>query len=339
MKNKISHKSIINPTNFDVNDCNDLWEKSKGTLKSFEQNVFWNINLNNDKLEVIKFYRGDENIGYCVVKNKLFLKEILFGPILADENDLIDIINHFPKLYKFTKCIGLEIQLPYSSSFTAATKLDSNKYIKEINHFWCTQLLDIEKPLNIIINNFSKNHKRSIKKSDSSVVNLRRIKTEKDILSFVTLYKTMYKRKGIKSEFNNPSKTISKMIKLITKNNIGLCLGVFTNEKLIGGVIMLYQGDSVFYRIGCTDEKFKKTPILHLSFLETIKIAKSNNLKYFDLGGFAVNPDTQLSGINRFKTGFGGMTINYPKKIIIQYKPMLYKFLSFLIKTKRKANL
>ena len=316
-----------------------LWDKSKTPIKSFEQNLTWNIQTRSISFHLIKFYRGDDNIGYCVVKNKLFLKEILFGPILADDNDLVEIINYFPKLYKFTNCIGLEIQLPYNSSLTDVTEFNTNKYIKEIDEFWCTQLLDIEKPINTIINNFSKNHRRSVKKAQKLNVSLRLIKKDKNIKAFVNLYKTMYRTKGLRSEFENPSKAIENMIKLISKNNIGLCLGVFKNEKLIGGVIMLYQGDSVFYRIGCTDEKFKKTPILHLAFLETIKIAKSMNLKYFDLGGFAVNPDTQLSGINRFKTGFGGMTINYPKKIIIKYNPMLYEILGYLIKIKRKANL
>lgn len=340
LKNNLSHITLQNPSNDDIIDCIDLYEKSENEFNSFEQNPSWNLKIQGISFHLIKFYRLELLIGFCIAKNKPGYKEILFGPILKKNSDLNEVLRYLSKIYVSSKCFGLEIQLPFiNDRYRIFDSVDSIKTIKQIDEYWCTQLLNLEESIETIFQNFSKNHKRSIKKAKKHNIEIHTIKEDNDIQSFITLYEQMYSKKGINSEFKNPRESLSSIISLINAKHCGICLGVFHENKLIGGLIMLKQGNSLFYRIGCTNNQTNKIPTLHIAFFEAIKIAKVMKVKYFDFGGYAVTPDNQLIGINRFKSGFGGQIVKYPRKILIIYNPMIYKLLRYLVRIKRKLKI
>ena len=119
---------------------------------------------------------------------------------------------------------------------------------------------------------------------------------------------------------------------LIVKDNTG---------KVIGGVLLVFQGITVRFFRGTSDPDRRELPVLHLALYEAIKTAKTDNFKYFDFWGYnhVVDENDQVYNINHFKKGFGGYYTFFAKNMNISLIPYGYyinKTLFFVKKLIRK---
>ena len=124
----------------------------------------------------------------------------------------------------------------------------------------------------------------------------------------------MYSDKGINSEFKNPRESLSRMINHINANNCGFCLGEHFIKETYRWIDYVKTRQLPILPNWLYEQPNEENPYLAHSIFEAIKIAKEMQLKYFDFGGYAVTPDNQMIGINRFKSGFGGQIVQYPRK-------------------------
>jgi lipid II:glycine glycyltransferase (peptidoglycan interpeptide bridge formation enzyme) len=95
-------------------------------------------------------------------------------------------------------------------------------------------------------------------------------------------------------------------------------MGAFKEDELLGGLIIIFQGDTAFYYKGYIDHDKRSMPINHLAFYTAMIYSRDKNMKWFDLGGYATGTmDKQLLNINKFKDGFKGELVEFSKTQMI----------------------
>lgn len=317
------------PTQDELNEMTILYNNLKNiSLFQFPENNF-DISSKNffyvkDSFNKIK--------AYCIVREtnlkKLnFLKtaNIYFGVISLDDNLKNDLLQFIIKSYKSKKFA--EIFIYYLNEYFVY-KINQKK-IKLDNLERGTLIIDLKIGLEKIQNNYSKHLKRNLKKG----LNLNLIVKELDFKfseNAYEIYELMSKKREIdfvtKSEFLN-------LYKYSQKN--GFCLGCFFNEKLIGGMFCIIQGNRIEYFIGFTDPNHKHLPQSHLTFDKAIELSCKLGLEYFDMGGAVKDIDdkNQIFNINKFKYGFTKNFINYQPSIKFDLNKIMSLLKYFYLKT------
>lgn len=134
----------------------------------------------------------------------------------------------------------------------------------------------------------------------------------------------MSQSRGLTIDGASTRDLFDKIFNFLSKENLGLLLGVFDNMgNMIGGLIVVFQGQTVRYYKGASDPERRDISVLHLAIYEAIQISKKLEYKYFDLWGYnhLVNDTSQIYFINKFKKGFSDDYLFYPKMLHLSLKP------------------
>lgn len=103
-------------------------------------------------------------------------------------------------------------------------------------------------------------------------------------------------------------------------NECTLLLAYSTSNTLIGGVLVCYSPDAAFYMYAASIDEGKKLFAPTLLVWEALKIAKNKGKKVFDFEGvYDERYSSQTKawrGFTKFKEGFGGKTVTYPKTLV-----------------------
>lgn len=90
----------------------------------------------------------------------------------------------------------------------------------------------------------------------------------------------------------------------------------YHNEKIVGGVLIMFWNTTAFYWIAGATHEGKKHFAPTLLVWESLKVAKKRGAKKFDfVGVWDERKETEhhdWKGFTRFKEGFGGYTLYYP---------------------------
>ena len=95
------------------------------------------------------------------------------------------------------------------------------------------------------------------------------------------------------------------------------------------------------YKFGATDPESRSIPVLHIAFVEAIRIAKEKGLRFFDFGGYMPNAKhtDQVFSINYFKLGFSGILLRYPNTMVFtlnRFKSISLKIIRYFYHLIRK---
>ena len=303
---------------------------------SINQFVGWE-QINNPTKKIcyfISFINNSVNSYAVIVENKK-IAYVNYGPIAKKDKEIINAINKIVEYYRKKKFIKLIVKLGKPDNNTEIIQKHFNHQYKESNYplNWSTLILKLKNTnIDDVFGKFSTNHKRSIKKAQKNKLTVSEISSLEQIKCFSEVYDNMYKSRKIVKSFNNTFNVFSNIYNLFKENNNGYFLGVFYNSKIIGGLILPKQGNTLYYQYGATDINYRKFPILHLAFYEAIKIAIAENFDYFDFGGYItnINEKNQIYNINKFKDGFRGEVLVYPKNmhfILSPFKNTFYEML------------
>lgn len=308
-------------------------EESKDVLnylKKFEnysilQDPRWNNIINAHKKSCFYLKREDNNnlIAFTLIIENYLEVNIPFGPLALESeqiaNAVIDITEYYQKKGKASLIFQLGIisgQLSEEIEYSIFKKIPFKQGIDISN--WSTIVLNLQEDIKTIYDNFSQNHKRSLKKALKESLFVKDLVTEEEIIRFAGIYDLMYKKRKLIKPFKDTFSVFKKIFNYIKNEEKGFFLGVYNSaSELLGGGCFTIQGDTAMYQYGCSHTMNNNLPVLHLAFYEAIKIAKEKKLKYFDFCGYnqLVSENDQVFQINRFKKGFGGKIIFYPKKI------------------------
>jgi len=289
---------------------------------SIDQHVEWAEITVFKKICYFSLFDDNKLIGYCIIHEKMKYAYISFGPIAKDTATIPLMIESIFNYYKKLKFGQIVIQPGWLSSNSSLILNEISKktpFKIDNKNNWCSINLKLNQSNEEILSKFSSNHKRSIKKASKLGLSTKLIASTEDVESLSAIYKLMCDNRKIISPLPNPKKSFVNIHNFLKYSNKGFVLGVYNeNNLLLGGIIIVYQGNTAFYYFGAASPEFKKLPILHTAFFEAIKISKKNGLLIFDFGGYSKKGEKQMIGINRFKDGFKGDLIEYSEMLIFK---------------------
>jgi len=171
-------------------------------------------------------------------------------------------------------------------------------------------------------------------------------KFEKNIEKYWSLNKDTNERNKISSHSKH------YLEKLLKQDNV-YQLNTYYNQEIISSTILITYADTLYYLFGASANRYRNVMAPYLNQWEAINFAKEKGCKKYDFWGIAPeikenekevichnnycwNDKEPLSGVTKFKVGFGGKSKNYPKSKEIILQPSKYKLFYFLQKLRKK---
>ncbi len=291
------------------------------------------------------FYLYDESgiKSYSQIIESHRLAQINYGPVCPDKDDMVDSISEIIEYYRKKHFLFLSIQLYFKSGYETdyvEYKLNKKykiKYIFDNANTKSSIEIDLENNMDDIFRNFSKGHKSDVKKAKKLGITTETINNLSDLGVFNEIYTKMCEVRNIdRGELR--ADAIFELYDLLKSKNRGkILIARDKSRQIVGGVILVAQGNTIRYFKAATDLEMRSLPITHLLIFEAIKQAKIDGFRYFDFWGinhFADKED-QIYNINHFKKGFGGYYTFFAKKMNINLLPFgfgIYKMALFLKK-------
>jgi hypothetical protein len=308
----------------------------KNDLVSIDQHPDWVGLISSKTICYYQLFKNNKLVAYAIILERFRFAHLSFGPVAQSIDVITEALKDIHENYKRKNFGMLSIQLGvYNPNESKKIKTELSKSVsfiqKNNSENWSTMKLNLEEEEETILSNFSSNHKRSIKKAIKTGFYVKEIFEEEEIDKLSNIYVELYRHRKIITNLNDPKEAFAGILNLFKRQNAGFVIGVYNeNNEMVGGVVVVFQGDTAFYYFGAASPKFRKHPILHLAFYEAFKISKKALMKCFDLGGYNryAKEGSQVSGINRFKDGFKGEIVDYSEKIIIKPNRLMYFILS-----------
>jgi lipid II:glycine glycyltransferase (peptidoglycan interpeptide bridge formation enzyme) len=181
-----------------------------------------------------------------------------------------------------------------------------------------TVFVDLKKSEKKILDNFSKDTRYSIRKSEHV-----KVFEEADLGKFRNLWKKSVniKRHVLKQ------KEINALRKSFGKDSLFLTAEDPSSAEAggISGAIFMVAGDVGYYWYGFVGKEGRKKLSQYKVLWEGIKWAKSRGAKTFDMEGIFDErfPIPAWRGFTKFKKGFGGKVVKYPgayQKTLLPFK-------------------
>lgn len=186
-----------------------------------------------------------------------------------------------------------------------------------------TIIIDLTKSENELLENMRPKTRYNIKLAQKKGVE---ISVSQDIQEFINLWHSSAQKRGM---WLSQKQEIEGLFKIF-KNKAKLLLA-YKDQELLGGILLTCSINSAFYMYAGSSKTGKQLFVPTLLAWEAIKIAKQMELKYFDFEGIYDKRYSQTNrwkGFSRFKEGFGGQIIEYPKTLVYFQNPLL-RFLNF----------
>jgi hypothetical protein len=257
---------------------------------------------------------------------------IRFGPLFKNEDQLVQAVQSIHAYYKRKGFLMCSIQLGIATGAVADyIEYAINKTIRVKYFFdrenWSSLWLDLSKPEDEIFRRFSKGHKSDIKKSIKAEMKVMELTNDMELEELGVIFEKMNKTRGLENRQEYFLPYLKRVNNFFTSNNTGTILIVKDHQGVIvGGILLAFQGDQMRFFKGASDPEYRHLPTLHLALWEAIMTAREKGFKYFDFWGYNhfVGEEDQIFYVNRFKKGFGGEYVFYPKRMYFIFKPVRY---------------
>jgi hypothetical protein len=269
---------------------------------------------------------------------------IQFGPLFSDPDYLVDSIQEIFNHYKSTGFCRLTIQLGFPTGALADyIEFKLNKHLKICykfdRHNWSSLFVDLSLSEDLLLKSFSKGHKSAITKSIKEGITVRTAQTLEEVMALCSIYLKMNESRNLSADESKTRKLFTNLFDFFSTNDLGRFLIVRDAEQIIiGGIVLLIQGQAARYFKGASDPDRRNVPILHSALFEAMKIARERGCKIFDLWGYNhfVDENDQVFYINKFKKGFSRNYMFYPKIMYFELNPVKYFLGSTLVRIKRR---
>lgn len=179
--------------------------------------------------------------------------------------------------------------------------------------------IDLSQSLEQLVSQMKKETRYSLKLAERFGV---RVEESRDIEAFIKLWHQSARRRGF---FFSQGKEIKALWSAFGKK-AHLLLAFSDPKQPLAGVLIARSPTAAYYMYAVSTREGNKLATPTLLVWEAVKLAKKAGCKIFDFEG--INdpryPQTKSwKGFSRFKEGFGGKAIEYPRTLVKYYNPLL----------------
>lgn len=297
--------------------------------------------LNTDEKSVFEEVVVDgEIVGYYNVRLKklkmlpFYTMRLTFGPVIDyKELETLDLtLKQIKATAQKYGVINIQVHpFIWNVDLEAIRKIFKDNGFERIDYYIyeATMLIDLKQSEDEIFKKFENRGKEAIRQSERRGITAKQVElNEENLASFYKLYSDTCKRTLIIPEALSIIKAIIKMYEHTYKV---LLFIAFYEERPVCSFVafdcysclsLIYQGSEYANDIP------KRRPANGLYWF-TIKWAKENGYKWFDLAGVNANPmpGSKSEGIRLYKRQFGGLYVEFPGNFEFVNRP----FLKFII--------
>ncbi len=322
-------------------DAIELYEAQSEV--SIRQHPEWDriVHTSGD-IRYFTYYKKDKLMAYAVIRFPTSrIARVEFGPVAESGASSLEAIRRIVKSVRETSgCWYLSLQLPWQTGEETdrlEEKLRSESRIKSFDdkRNWSSSIIDTDLSNDEIRKSFSKNHRRSLNKAEKLGLTARSFDSDEEIYTFNEIYARMYKTRGESIDKAQNLRDYLNLRDFFKRTGQGFFYGVYRENDLIGGMIIVRQGLYGFYHHSASDPEHRKIPVQHKGVVSVLDALRDRGIRYFDFGGYnhMVDKTDQVYNINRFKDGFTKQYIYYPKIMFFEFVPnavgLLDRFDSF----------
>lgn len=232
------------------------------------------------------------------------------------------------KLDEFTKKHGLAA-LYIEPSLNTPVKIQNTKYKIHKDCFLPSKTIqiDLTQPQEKLFNQMKKDARYAVRFAQKQGVV---IKESKDIETFIKLWQKSARSRGM--WLPQKREIISLWNAFGPKAH---CLVAYFDTPVypsipVAGALIVESPNTAYYMYAFSTREGKKFSAPTLLVWEAMKLAKKKKCKTFDFEGIYDEryPQTKnWKGFTRFKEGFGGKIVIYPKTLVRYYNPFVRIFL------------
>lgn len=323
----------------------NVWEGFvlKQQPQTFLQSWNWGeINKSSgDKIIRLGFYKDKKLVGIC-----LFIKQTAKrGPhLLVPAGPLIDWGNK--KLVKFVfdsiKTIALKENVWFVRIRPEILSNSENKKLfKDFGlisspmhlHAENTWVLDITQDEEKLMAQMRKTTRYLVRKSINEDLQIEISSDSKFAKDLYALQRQTAKRHGF---VGFPQKLFEDEIEILSNDKQAKVFVIKKQKEILAVAIIVFYADSAYYHFSASTSDFSKIPFSYRLQWEVIKYAKEKGVKKYNFWGIAPddNPKHRFAGVTLFKTGFGGVRIDWlhAHDMVISSK----YYLTYIFETLRK---
>lgn len=220
-----------------------------------------------------------------------------------------------------------------------ATELNSLEFIKRkgLNvdyglpiHLPKTSIIDLSLDENTLLSNMKQKTRYNLKLAQKKGLNVVVSKEDSELETFINLYLETVKRQNYSGRSSKYLREVWNQF----KDNVFITTAYFEDKPLVSWFVIAYD-NTLTYVYGGSSEEYKNLMAPYLVVWELIKYGKENGYIQLDLFGIK---DNLSDGYSRFKTGFGGNTVEYAATVDIIIESNLYRFIKLLYKIRNKIR-
>ncbi len=238
------------------------------------------------------------------------------GPLIKNNNtEILDYILKEFKRRVMGKSIYSQFRNLWNWNADAKGIFSKNGFIFE-DHL--DIIIDLNKTEEQLWSNFSRDRKKSIKKSET-FLHVEELNMEKNFDAIYSLIKKVYNR--IKLPL--PSSVFFYNSMTILNKNYLKAFGAYKESSLVGVRLVLCYKSMIYDWYAAADDNYLEYRPNDILPWSAIKWGVINKYEVFDFGG-AGKPNIPY-GVREYKLKFGGNLVNYGRFELI-HKPGLYRF-------------
>jgi hypothetical protein len=318
---------------------------------SIEQHPYWPENRSAENAcRFIAFDEKKKIVCTAIIQEyrKLGIQyaDLKMGPLFSDADVLVQSLAQIHEHYRKRKFSKLTVQLAFPTGALAdlveykVARLLPVRYVFDRDN-WSSVIVDLRLTEEELFKNLSKTHKRHIKKAVSLNISVNFEYTHEELQEFIGIYLSMTTQRGLSYDQSKTYEFTNSLKTFFDQYHAGRFVIVKSSEgRVIGGLILVYQGKVVRYYRGASDPAARDLPVMHLAFWESFKLLRQEGFETFDLWGYNhfVDETDQIFFVNQFKRGFGGDYIFYPKKMYFIYNPLQNRIIDLARKVHKRIT-
>ncbi len=185
-----------------------------------------------------------------------------------------------------------------------------------------TIYLDLKKTENELLKEMHEKTRYNIRLAEKKHVVVKEESTSEDLDRFIALLESTENRQGFYSHY---PEYYRQMWSTLRPKNMVYLLNAYVDGKHAAGLILFHFKNMLYYPYGASNPEFREYMAPNLLHWHAIKFGKKLGCTSYDLWGSYKNTPTDKDpwwGIYRFKKGFGGSEITFPKSIDIPLSPL-----------------